>query len=49
MKKFGGWIFLGLLNGVVFAAPCSAVPALPSSSSMLLISIGAVLLGLVKK
>ncbi|MBP6125026.1 MAG: hypothetical protein KA469_03955 [Phycisphaerae bacterium] len=49
MKKFGGWIFLGLLNSVVLGAPCSAVPALPSSSSMLLISIGAVLLGLVKK
>jgi hypothetical protein len=49
MKKFGGWILLGLVNSVVFAAPCSTVHTLPSSSSMLLMSIGAVLLGLVKK
>ncbi|MEJ5258817.1 MAG: hypothetical protein WHS88_01360 [Anaerohalosphaeraceae bacterium] len=48
MKKALGWILLGLVNSLAVGIP-SSVPAVPSAATMLMLSTGAVLLGLLKK
>lgn len=48
MKKRIGWILLGFANGLTLGVP-SWVPSAPSAATMVLLSAGAVLFGLLKK
>ncbi|HOK67474.1 MAG TPA: hypothetical protein PK054_07280 [Anaerohalosphaeraceae bacterium] len=48
MKKRLSWLFLGLANSLVLGIP-SGISAAPSAATMLLLSTGAVLFGLLKK
>jgi hypothetical protein len=48
MKKIIGWILLGAANSLALGVP-TCVPAAPSAATMLLLSTGAVVLGLLKK